>query len=215
MERFKYPRTYHLPYSLSKTDDDKTLLSDNHFKEMREVVVSIKMDGENTTVYKDGYVHARSIDGTGKPWQKEIKALSSEWFWKIPEGWRVCGENLQAKHSIEYVFENRNQLFQCFGIYDQNNNCLSWESIERCCDDWGIITVPVIYKGPYNKEYILNTFSDYCKIISPQEVEGFVVRSADLFPYDRFSENVGKFVRKNHVQTDSHWTKNWTENKIL
>ena len=24
MERIKYPRTYHLPYSQSKTDDDKT-----------------------------------------------------------------------------------------------------------------------------------------------------------------------------------------------
>ena len=55
MERIKYPRTYHLPYSQSKTDD-KTLSNDDQFKGM-EVVVTIKMDGENTTIYPDGYIH--------------------------------------------------------------------------------------------------------------------------------------------------------------
>ena len=83
----KYPRTFHLPYSLSKTDDDKTLESDEHFKQMEEVIVTIKMDGENTTIYPNGYIHARSLDGNGKPWQKEVKALSANWFWNIPEGW--------------------------------------------------------------------------------------------------------------------------------
>lgn len=29
MERIKYPRTYHLPYSQSRTDDDKTLKDDS------------------------------------------------------------------------------------------------------------------------------------------------------------------------------------------
>ena len=64
MERIKYPRTPHLPYSMSKTDDDKTLPDDSQFEDMN-VVVTIKMDGENTTIYPDGYVHARSLDGTG------------------------------------------------------------------------------------------------------------------------------------------------------
>lgn len=65
--KVKYPRTYHLPYSPSKTDDDKTLSSDAHFADMEEVVVTIKMDGENCTVYNDGSIHARSLDGYGKP----------------------------------------------------------------------------------------------------------------------------------------------------
>ena len=80
MERNKYPRTYHLPYSQSKTDDDKTLPNDDQFKGI-EVVVTIKMDGENTTVYPDGYVHARSLDGTGYEWQNWLKSYV----------WNFCG----------------------------------------------------------------------------------------------------------------------------
>lgn len=37
MERIKYPRTYHLPYSQSKTDDDKTLPNDDQFKGMEKL----------------------------------------------------------------------------------------------------------------------------------------------------------------------------------
>lgn len=36
--KIKYPRTYHLPYSLTVTDDDKRLSSDDHFKSMDKVV---------------------------------------------------------------------------------------------------------------------------------------------------------------------------------
>jgi len=210
----KYPRTFHLPYSLSKTDDDKTLESDKHFKQMDEVVVTIKMDGENTTVYPNGYIHARSLDGNGKPWQKEVKALVSEWYWRIPEGWRVCGENLQAKHSIGYTFKNRKDLFQVFGIYGEDNRCLSWACVEDFCKTFDIKHVPVIYKGKYDKDKILDAFNVYCKLKAPEEVEGFVVRNADKFPYSEFSKNVGKYVRANHIQTDDHWTEHWMNNKI-
>lgn len=213
MERIKYPRTYHLPYSESKTDDDKTLTTDDHFKLMNEVVVTIKMDGENTTIYPDGFIHARSLDGYGKEWQKEVKAISSEWFWKIPERLRICGENLQAKHSIGYEFNNRKDLFQAFGIYDELN-CLGWDETKEICSDLGISMVHEIYRGKYDKDKILELFFEYVESIKPQEVEGFVVRNVDSFSYCDFSKNVGKYVRKNHIQTDEHWTRNWTNNKI-
>jgi len=50
----KYPRTYHLPYSLTISDDDKRLESDEMFENMDQVYCTIKMDGENTTIYSDG-----------------------------------------------------------------------------------------------------------------------------------------------------------------
>ena len=74
--------------------------------------------------------------------------------------------------------------------------------------------VPVIYRGKYDKDLILKAFNEYCSNVAPQEVEGFVVRNADRFKYEDFSKNVGKFVRKNHVQTDEHWTKKWVNNII-
>lgn len=58
--KVKYPKTMHLPWSRSYTDDDKILRNTDHFAG-REVVITEKMDGENTTMYRD-FMHARSLD---------------------------------------------------------------------------------------------------------------------------------------------------------
>lgn len=42
----KYPRTMHLPYSYGRSSDDRVLNTVDHFAG-REVVVTMKMDGEN------------------------------------------------------------------------------------------------------------------------------------------------------------------------
>lgn len=213
-ERKKYPRTFHLPYSLTISDDDKRLSSDDIFKSMDKVYCSIKMDGENTTVYPDGYIHARSLDGNRHPWQSLLKHSIQRWYSDIPEGWRVCGENLYAAHSIKYNFPDESYLFQVFGIYDEKNNALSYEDMCFYADLFGIRVVPVFFIGKYDKEAILNKFEEY-KRNSTDEVEGFVVRNYDSFNYSDFSANTGKFVRKNHVTTDEHWTENWTKNIVL
>jgi hypothetical protein len=69
----KYPRTFHLPWSLGATSDDKVVPSVSHF-EGRQVVVTEKMDGENTTLYRD-HIHARSLDSKGgedRAWVKQF-----------------------------------------------------------------------------------------------------------------------------------------------
>ena len=33
--------------------------------------------------------------------------------------------------------------------------------------------------------------------------------------FDDFKDNVGKYVRAHHVQTDEHWTKHWENNDII
>jgi len=35
--------------------------------------------------------------------------------------------------------------------------------------------------------------------------EGFVIRNVELFHYDDFNKNVGKWVRARHVQSSNHW----------
>lgn len=209
----KYPRTFHLPYSLTITEDDKRLESDEQFYKMDEVYCSIKMDGENTTIYNNGYIHARSIDGNKYPWQTWLKQYVQKWCHDIPEGWRVCGENLYATHSINYTFPNEGYYFQLFGIYNEKNECLSYEDTWIYADILGVKMVDVFYVGKYNKELILQKFEEYKKK-SINEVEGFVIRNCASFPYKDFKYNSGKFVRANHVQTDSHWTEHWHPNKI-
>lgn len=211
--RVKYPRTFHLPYSLTITDDDKRLPSDDIFNGMT-VVVTEKRDGENTTVYPDGFIHARSLDRCKHPWQTWMKKYVQSWCRDIPDGWRICGENLYPCHSISYKFNDESEFFQVFGVYDDNNICLDWNTVCDTCEIIGISHVPVIYIGKYEKETILGEFKKYQEN-QENEVEGFVVRNASSFSYDEFSKNVGKYVRANHVQTDEHWTKNWKPNEIV
>jgi len=94
----KYPRTYHLPCSPGCTQDDK-MLNDYSYFEGEEIVATVKMDGENTTAYWDGHIHARSLDTLPHESRSWIKNHLSAILYDLPLGWRICGENLFAKHS--------------------------------------------------------------------------------------------------------------------
>lgn len=96
----KYPRTYHLPWSCSISNDDR-ILHDLSCFQNRRVIVTEKMDGENTTMYRD-HIHARSVDSRNHPSRNWVKNLWGRLSHDIPSGWRICGENLFATHSISY-----------------------------------------------------------------------------------------------------------------
>ena len=46
------------------------------------------------------------------------------------------------------------------------------------------------------------------------EFKGQKLVVKELKHNDDFKDNVQKWVRKNHVQTDIHWTKNWKQANI-
>jgi RNA ligase len=192
----KYPRTYHLPWSAGRTDDDKTLGSTEHFNG-RMVVVTEKMDGENTSLYSD-YFHARSLDGNSHWTQDWLKSFHSKFAYEIPSGWRICGENVYAEHSIAY--DNLESYFYGFSIWDDKNVCLDWDTTLGYFDILGIKHVPVLYEGIWDEDVIRNIQLDFDK------QEGYVVRVRESFSYFGFKDSVAKYVRKGHVQEDSgHW----------
>lgn len=192
MNKIKYPRTFHLPWSLGVTSDDKVIKNVDHFVG-KEVVITEKMDGENTTLYKD-YLHARSIDSKHHLSREWVKAFHSTISYMIPENIRICGENLYAKHSIEY--DNLKSYFYGFSVWNENC-CLSWEDSLYYMDELGITPVPVLYKGVFDIDII--------KSLDISGKEGYVIRNTEQFMYHKFCDNVAKFVRANHVQTDKHW----------
>ena len=193
----KYPRTYHLPWSEGMCDDDRMLESLDAFKDKR-VIISLKYDGESTTMYKD-YIHARSVDGRSHPTRNWVKQFRSQICHDIPEDWRICGENLYAKHSIGY--DNLPSYFMGFSIWNEKNTCLSWEDTIEWFQLLGIIPVKVVYDDVFNEQIIKNVFIDYDWSVN----EGYVIRLAESFSYGEFRYKVGKYVRKNHVQTTKHW----------
>ncbi len=96
----KYPCTPHLPWSLGSSSDDTYLFDTSHF-EGGQVVVTEKMDGENTILYRDG-LHARSVDSRHHVSRDWVKQLHGGLAHEIPSGWRVCGENGYARHFVSY-----------------------------------------------------------------------------------------------------------------
>lgn len=193
----KYPRTPHLSWSPGATNDDRILHDLTGFFG-RRVVASKKMDGENTTMYKDG-VHARSIDSRGGIDRDWVKQFWAGFAHNIPDGWRICGENLWARHSIAY--KNLPSYFMGFSIWDEQNICLSWKDTIMYFDLLGISPVEVIYEGPWDNHIITQLHRQ----LDLEKDEGFVVRLADSFHYDDFGVSVAKYVREGHVQTSTHW----------
>ena len=203
----KYPRTPHLPWSLGRTSDDKVLSSIDHLLG-ENVVVTEKMDGENTSIYRNG-LHARSLDSKRHESRDRVQALWGEIGHNIPDNWRICGENLFARHSIHY--QNLSDYFLAFSIWNENNVCLSWPETLEYCALIGIHAVPVLYSGPFD-EKLLQALS---KSLDLNSIEGYVVRLEKSFKYEDFSTSVAKFVRENHVQTDKHWMHSRIEKNIL
>ena len=197
MVRAKYPTTPHLPFSPGLQNDDRRIQTLDELIG-REVVVTEKMDGENTSMYSN-HIHARSLDSRHHPSRDWVKKLWGEINYQIPEDWRICGENVYAKHSVAY--ENLETYFYGFSIWNEDNVALSWDETLMWFKELRIEPVPVLYRGMFDLE-VLEKLS---KTINPATTEGFVVRVTGAVAYEEFDLKFAKWVRKGHVQTDKHW----------
>ena len=159
-------------------------------------MVTEKLDGENTSLYRDG-MHARSLDSRHHPSRDWVKAWHATIGHDIPLGWRLCGENLYARHSVSY--DSLESYFYLFSIWNEANRCLSWDATAEWAALLGCPLPRVLYRGPWDEKTV--------RAISINTVttEGYVVRVAEEFGYTDFARSVGKWVRPQHVQTDEHW----------
>jgi len=188
----------HLPSSPGATSDDKILRDTSCFIGKR-VVVTEKMDGENTSLYRHGF-HARSLDSCHRESQDWLAAWHGERQYSFPEHLRVCGEYLYAKHSLAY--HQLPSYFLAFSVWD-SEKCFSWDDTLTWLSLLDIQHVPVLYNGIFDEEVV----DSIIKSLDTTRQEGIVVRNADEFLYDDFSSNVAKWVREGHVTTDKHWSK--------
>jgi len=221
----KYGRTYHYPFSLGTTSDDRF----NHqywqdLQKISSVVHTEKLDGENNCLSKHG-VFARS----------HVAPTTSAWTAHIRQQWallkndlgdlEIFGENLYAIHSIEY--ERLESYFYVFGIrlYDK---WLSWEETKFYAGCFDLPTVPEIkiLQKPQDEEMYAQdilqivqkpSFFGSCDIHTEQpcSMEGIVTRNMGEYAVSDFVHNVFKYVRKNHVKTDEHWTRNWKRASLV
>jgi hypothetical protein len=202
----KYSRTYHFPFSLGTTSDDR-ILYDWQALLQHKLVVTEKLDGENTCLKATG-VYARS----------HAAPTRSAWSGKMWELWEmhkahlgdlhIFGESLYAIHSIEYA--RLEHYYYVFAIRD-GNTWLAWDDVCLYAHALDLPTVPVIERKMFDETELQQSIQKHLLLGSRLggECEGFVVRNENAFSTDLFHQNVLKYVRKNHVKTDEHWTKNW------
>lgn len=207
----KYPRTYHFEFSDGVQSDDKIIESLKKFIG-REVILSVKMDGENTTLTNEHY-YARSIDSVYNWTRAWVSRMHSYLKLDIPEGFKFVGENLFAQHSIRY--EGLKGYFYLFSVWEdiegKEDYCLPYDTV---CEYAELLDLPmpeVLYRGVFDEKIIRKIASE----MDLTTMEGFVCRITDGFSRSEFKDCVAKFVRKGHVQTDQHWLKNAVQNGKL
>lgn len=220
----KYGRTYHYPFSPGTTSDDR--IQHNyweHLKQIPAVVHTEKLDGENNCLSQSG-VFARSHAAPAtSPWTESLRR-----FWQLIRNdlgpLEIFLENLYAVHSIEY--RNLGHHFYVFAVRE-HDQWLSWEETKFYAAMLGLPTVPEIKTGavPAEKEKFeqevlqlaaaRGNFEPFdVHTGNPATIEGIVTRNAGSYPVGLFQENVFKYVRKGHVKTDQHWTRNWKRAKL-
>ena len=215
----KYPRTYHMPFSPGRTNDDK-VLKDGWFDNYKgkEIVILEKLDGENTAItHFDCFARSHGAP-TRSPWSRNLWDKDGI-LWqvkdKISEYETVYGENLYGEHSIHY--DKLTNYWHIFAVSD--GECwYSWDYVCIIADILRQPHVPVLWRGVIESEEQLKTLVD--KFVSEPSAygdtrEGVVVRIANEFSIDEFSKSVCKWVRPNHVQTDEHWTKHWKKANLI
>jgi hypothetical protein len=215
--RVKYPRTPHLPSSPGSDDDDIPVAPDASLFSSDDVVVTLKLDGENTTVYSDGSCHARSLDSAYHPSRTWMRARAAMLGLDLPGRLRVCGENMFARHSIAY--DDLDDWFYLFSVWDTSRSggstgydnlsngrdtdggvALSWDETVEWAQLLSVPHVPVIYRGVFDQAAVTQAFEPFRQVH-----EGYVVRVAGEVPAARFKDLVAKWVRPGHVTTDQHW----------
>lgn len=212
----KFERTTHLPWSPGFHGDDLKLVDINHLLN-KQLIVTEKLDGENTCIFREGH-HARSEDSKMTPWRNIVASIHGQIRHLLNPDEVIYGENMYAVHSITY--ERLDNYFYVFNVV-QNDTFLSWDDMETRCKELGLETVPVInhYKPFQSIKELKNQLERYKPTSSyyGSIIEGYVVRNSQSFHRSEFGMNVAKWVREGHVgdTTTQHWTKNWHKADLI
>jgi len=211
-ETEKYGRTYHIKFSPEIHSDDKTISAKDCEDILRdEVVITYKMDGGNCGIKTLEGVFARSHSQvTDCPTFNYIKNV--HYYSKLDvlnPKYHYFGENMFAIHSI--IYHKLTDYFYIFNIFDtENNEWLSWEEVKKESNRCNFKYVSVLFEGKINIKNLKSLlFKSLDNNIYGGVCEGFVIRKKNRFKNEDFSKSLMKFVRKGHVQSDSHWKINW------
>jgi hypothetical protein len=173
----------------------------------RPVVISEKLDGSNVSMERLGCFARSHGSAPNHPSFDAFKAAHAAVKHLIPGSTQVFGEWLYAKHSIGY--KALQSYFQVFGVRIEGV-WASWSEVELWATELGTVTVPLlvgprVFEKPSELQGTVEQLSQEPSACGGER-EGCVVRIAEAFTDQEFGTSVAKWVRKDHVQSDDHWT---------
>lgn len=222
----KYGRTYHFPFSPGTTSDDR--INHTYWEDIQQIETLVhteKLDGENNCLNRFGVFARSHAAPTTSPWTNQIRER-----WELIKrdlgDIELFGENLYAVHSIEYErIESYYYIFavRCLDMW------LSWEEVKFYATLFDFPTVPEIKVEKVKDMSMESLKSQIVEWVQEPSVfgstdaqigigctrEGIVTRNMNEYPVEMFPHNVFKYVRKGHVKTDEHWTRNWRRAKLI
>lgn len=217
----KYPRTPIWPGSPSADRDDRIIMEPRIFIG-QPVTITEKLDGANLLLHQ-GRVHTRTASkdaASPQPWTAMARKHHA---WKLanPElqHLMIYAEDIYAVHSIEYDPMPEDQTLRAFASKSQAHQYFdSFDQTQAIADRLNIPTVPVLYQGTPGSlkeiQEILDQAHSSPSKLGPR-AEGAVIRTTGAFPVELFHKHVCKSVRRNHVTTQEHWTRNWRPHRTL
>lgn len=225
MDTRKYGRTYHFPFSPGTTSDDR--IQQDYWEYVQKMVAVIhteKLDGENNCINKYGVFARSHAAPSTSPWTSHLRQR-----WTLMKDdlgdLEIFGENIYAVHSVAY--EKIEHYFYVFAIR-YRDEWLSWEEVCFYAAAFDMPVVPVLgvtklfgQESVFRDEVLgyircASVFGSIDNLTqNPCTMEGVVSRNTDSFPVAALGTNVFKYVRKGHVKTDEHWTRNWKRAKLI
>ncbi|RYZ34082.1 MAG: 2'-5' RNA ligase, partial [Sphingobacteriales bacterium] len=155
---------------------------------------------------------------TTSPWTATLREFWERIKYELGD-LEIFLENLYAIHSIKY--RSLEHHFYVFAVREEER-WLSWEEVKFYAAMLDLPTVPQIaieptpidqasFEGRIKDIVSRNSAFDSVDAATgkPCSMEGIVSRNASSFSTTDFAHNVFKWVRKGHVKTDQHWTRNW------
>lgn len=211
-ESQKYCRSLHAQISLGTTSDDR-FMPDGYvksFADMPNLILTEKLDGENSAFTKRGLFARSHTAPTVSPWSRPLRER-----WELIKNdlgdLEIFGEGMYGIHSLKY--HNLESYYYVFGVRE-NDRWLSWEEVKFYANLFDFPTVPEIeIKVPLKDFYRLDIdenklLQDWLKVnlgmtweeyvntpgalngqdfdcgtntLGPIGCEGFVVRNADSY----------------------------------
>lgn len=219
----KYGRTYHFPFSPGTSSDDR--INYDYWEQLPaipQLVHTEKLDGENNCLSRHGVFARSHAAPTTSAWTEDLRR-----FWQLVKydlgSLEIFLENLYAIHSLEY--HRLEHHYYVFAVREEDR-WLSWEETKFYAHMLDLpvvpeITLPVPEARTGFEKMLVSAAGEqgaFCPhdaaTGAPATMEGIVTRNAGEYTTGDFSKNVFKYVRKGHVQTSVHWTRNWKRARL-